>query len=649
MSEAERYLVLGTAGHIDHGKTTLIKALTGTDCDRLAEERERGITIDIGFASLALPSPAEGEPALRFGIVDVPGHHRFIRNMAAGAAGIDMVLLVVAADDGVMPQTVEHLHIARLLGVKGGLVALNKVDLVDTDTLELALADVDDLIAKSFLAGAPVVPCSAGTGQGLEELKAALAAVARTIPERNLGDRFRMPVDRSFTIKGAGTVVTGTTSAGTVSVDAELQLMPGGRTVRVRGIQVHGQSVRQATPGHRAALNLVGIDKDEIKRGDVLVEPGSITGTFMFDAEVELLPGKFAPLHNGSEALLHIGTIEVAAKLQPLDDTALAPGEHGLTQLRFGSELAVAVGDRFILRHSSGDFTLGGGRVLDAHPMKHRRQRAQAAAALSSLSAEDLATAVLHEVGKARFGCDRASLSKLLNVSPERLAASVADAASRDSGLKEYAEGRIDVLVLPAHLERQAAALETILGAHHASHPLQAKGLSLKELGKALRDQAGEIPPGLLADVVALAEERGLIARSGETYVRPAHSVALSDRDRKAVELIIKRVGEGLAPPQPDEFAGELPVPPKRMRQLLDYMLEQGQLAQAPGGLYFTPYQVELAWKMVLDHFAREETLSVSQAGQLWESSRKYSIPLLQLFEQNGMLVRDGDLRRLKS
>lgn len=647
VSDARRYLVLGTAGHIDHGKTTLIKALTGIDCDRLTEEKARGITIDIGFAYIDLPQRDPASIPVTLGIVDVPGHRRFIRNMAAGAAGIDMLLLVVAADDGVMPQTVEHLHIARLLGVQAGLVALNKADLVEPELLELAREDIAALTAGTFLQGCPVVPVSAATGMGLKELLAALAEIAQRVPARRFGERFRMPVDRSFSIKGAGTVVTGTVWAGRIRIDDEVELLPAGQRLRVRGIQNHGHSAREAQAGSRTALNLAGIDKDEIHRGDILAVPGSIVPTLMLDAQVELLPGRFSPLRRGSEALMHIGTAEANARLQPLDVDAIAPGASAMAQIRLSTEVALAAGDRFILRHSSGDFTLGGGVVLDAHPHAHRRQREDAVLQLSALHGAGLTEALVHEIEKTPYGMARGAAAQLLNASHEAVVEACAGSVCLEHGLRQHAAGREVWLSLPANRTRITALSKKVLAAHHSAHPLMRLGLKLHEFTSAVNAQGSQVPGELLRECLDAAVDAGQIALIASTYVLPEHKVELAVKDERAIEEIVKRIGESFTPPQPEEFAAGLPVNHARLKLLLEHLAESGRLVLAPGGMYFERDRVEQVRAELLRFLQTEPGITVSQFGQLLDTSRKYAIPLLQYFEISGMLARDGDMRKL--
>ena len=640
--QAERYLVLGTAGHIDHGKTSLIRALTGIDCDTLEEEKQRGITINLGFAHLGL---ADGT---QLGIVDVPGHARFIRNMVAGAAGIDLVMLVVAADDGVMPQTREHLAIAQLLGVKAGLVALNKADAVDSDLLELAQADVEDLLQGTFLAGCPVISVSAITGQGLDELKAKLQELADSVPDRATSGHFRMPVDRSFSVKGAGTVVTGTTLSGQVKLDDELELLPGKRKARVRGLQVHGDAVTRVGPSHRTAINLAGIDKDDITRGDVLITPGTLETSYMLDVQAQMLPGGYTPLSYGSEVLLHIGTEELAAKCYPLDCEQALPGERLLAQLRFGLELAVAAGDRFILRSSEGDETIGGGRVLDAHPLKHVRSKEHVAIQLTDLAetSGDVAAAVQYEISKAQYGVERSKLARLLHLSESALGPALEELRAGGAGLLEARAGQQVILLLKPQQERIGKACKQALTEFHAANPLLMRGLGLNELEKYLRSRNAVVPPAAIAQCLDAEVAAGRLIAIAQTYAMPRPEPNLSPKDQRSLAAIKARLNESATPTQPDEFTGELEVQRSRVKALLDYLEERGEIVFTEG-LYFGKDIIESCEHYLRLHFKNTDGISVSDFNQLVGSSRKYGMPLLRHFEQSGLLKRDGDMRRL--
>ncbi|HKC13729.1 MAG TPA: selenocysteine-specific translation elongation factor, partial [Vicinamibacteria bacterium] len=361
-----RSFIVGTAGHIDHGKSGLVQALTGTDPDRLKEEKERGITIDLGFAHLALAEDVVAS------FIDVPGHERFVRNMLAGAHGIDAVLLVVAADESVMPQTREHFHICRLLGVPRGLVALTKCDLADADSQALAEMEVRELLAGSFLDGRPIVRVSARTGVGLERLRAALLELARESPPRGAGGLLRLPVDRVFTLRGFGTVVTGTLVSGALNVGEEVEILPSGRRARVRGVQIHGESVETAAAGNRTAVNLAGLEVEDLARGDVLARPGTLRPTRMLDAELTLLPGEKA-LADQSRVRVHVASAEALGRVRLLGGGRVEPGHTALVQLRLERPVAAGRGDRLIIRSYSPAATIGGARVLDSLPPARRR------------------------------------------------------------------------------------------------------------------------------------------------------------------------------------------------------------------------------------------------------------------------------------
>src|SRR5918999_1795344 len=362
-----KQVVMGTAGHIDHGKTQLIKTLTGIDTDRLKEEKERGITIDLGFAHLRFADDTE------VGVIDVPGHERFVRNMLAGVGGIDLVMLVIAADEGVMPQTREHLAICQLLRIKDGLVALTKTDLVDEDWLELVSEDTREFLKGTFLEGKPIVPVSAKTGQGIDDLRRGLQTLVARVPPKQLEGKFRLPVDRVFTIRGFGTVVTGTLFSGTIRVEDRIEIYPKGIEAKIRGIQVHNASVAEAVAGQRTAINLQGIDKVELGRGDVLGHPGEFASTFMLDAVLQHLADAPRPLRHRARVRLHLGTSEIMGRVMLLDRDELAPGEEAYVQFRLESPAVALPRDRYVIRSYSPVQTIGGGILLEVQPRKHRR------------------------------------------------------------------------------------------------------------------------------------------------------------------------------------------------------------------------------------------------------------------------------------
>jgi len=381
-------LILGTAGHIDHGKTSLVKMLSGVDTDRLPEEKSRGITIELGFASMQLPGD------IQVGIVDVPGHERFVRAMVAGVGGMDMVMLVIAADEGVMPQTREHLDICRLLGVKQGIIVLTKSDLVDADWLELVTEEVRDFVAGSFLEGAPIVPVSARRGTGAEQLKEELRLMACSIEQKKSDGAFRLPVDRAFTVAGFGTVVTGTLLSGQVRVGDEVELLPSGICTKIRGIQAHGSAADVGSAGQRLALNLQGVDNNQAKRGDIVAPRGLYKATRTVDVEITCLKSSPRPLKHRSTLRLHSATYEVSAQVILFDKAALEPGESSFAQLRLASPVLLLNGDPFVLRSSSPSQTVGGGTILDPSPPRRRRRSVEALELLESMSLGDEAEMV---------------------------------------------------------------------------------------------------------------------------------------------------------------------------------------------------------------------------------------------------------------
>ena len=500
-------VIVGTAGHIDHGKTALIKALTGTDTDRLPEEKKRGITIDLGFAELRL-----GEHEI--GFVDVPGHERFVKNMLAGASGIDLVLLIIAADEGVMPQTREHFDICRLLGVANGLVVVTKADLVDEEMLDLVRLEAAELTQKSFLADAPVIAVSSKTGAGIEELKQALLEAAGNISERPAAMVTRLPIDRSFTVKGFGAVVTGTLASGSIGRADELELMPDGKKVRVRGLQTHGQDADSIGAGHRVAVNLAGVDHAEIERGMTLCEAGTLRPTQMIDTRVEVLQNAPRPLRSRQRVRLHIGTAEILARVHVINaEGEIKPGDAGLVQLRPETEIVAVPGERFILRSYSPQATIAGGRssiifrenIGNAERGKRPRVFEQKLVAARSDRAETVELIIDAAGGQgmtipdiqARTGWKR----------------NVIETAIAESGERLFAAG--EVYIAQSNFEALKQKMLDTVGEHHKREPLS-EGITRE----ALRESVfAHKPVDVFRAVIAAAEREGLvtaIARSGQ-------------------------------------------------------------------------------------------------------------------------------------
>src|SRR5438105_2714639 len=513
-----RSIIVGTAGHIDHGKTALVRALTGVDADRLPEEKRRGITIDLGFAELDLED-------VRVGFVDVPGHERFIKNMLAGAHGIDVVALVVAADEGVMPHTREHFDITRLLGVRAGLVVLTKIDLVDEELLELVRTEVAELVADSFLAGAPVVAVSARTGAGLDELRAQLRETGLHAPARSNELVARLPIDRAFTMRGFGAVVTGTLVAGEIVSGEELELLPACVRVRVRGLQVHGRAVERARAAQRTAINLGGVEASAIERGMVLAPAARLRPTQIVDAQIEMLKDAPRPLRSRARVRVHLGAAEVLARVQVLADGGeIAPGTDGFAQLRFEAPVVALPDERFIIRSYSPARTIAGGRVLDASATKHRgREREQARARLQLLTkAEPAHRLALFVAAAGEQGLRRADLAARTGWRDEVLDRVVAE--MKKTGAVHEAEGVLIAAEVFTHLMR--AALDEVQ-AHHRREPLQ-RGLARETLRERV---FAHVPPEIFRAVLAQAESAGALVAERDVVRAATHSLALSPAD----------------------------------------------------------------------------------------------------------------------
>jgi selenocysteine-specific elongation factor len=634
-----RFVVAGTAGHIDHGKTELVRALTGTWTDRLKEEQERGISIDLGFAELQL----DGD--ISVGLVDVPGHERFVRNMLAGVGGIDFVLLVVAADEGVMPQTREHVDIIELLGVKAGVVALTKVDLVDDpEWLELVELDVSELLSPTGLAQAPIIPVSSITGQGLDKLRSTLCRIAGLSRERESGGDFRLPIDRVFTVKGFGTVVTGTVWSGRVSAGDTIALEPGGRHVRVRNVQVHGIDRKSARAGQRAALALAGIDKQEIARGVTACLPGSLTPSFMVDARVKVLPEAERPLIHRQRIHCHHGTAESLARVVPLEGEAIAPGESGVVQLRLENPMALLPGDRFVLRQYSPLTSIAGGVVLDPWARKHRRQRADVLHGLGvreSGSAEEVAAEVLRGAGPEGMDTGDTRLWAALERIPEegRSVAEILDSSVQAGQIARLPSGR---LIAARYLHTALKQLEMLIDAHHRRHPLQA-GLPSNEAASRLSTKQ----PGIAGSaIVDLAIKEGIVRKQEGRIARPEFEVRLTPQDVKEQERWLNALGGDarFIPPAPDQVIQTAPDP-QRSRALLHALLDKGELIRLTQDLVMTGTALAEIEQGVIEMLQKKGEISVADVRERFGCTRKYLIPLLEHMDRKGITRRSGDRR----
>ena len=628
-------LVLGTAGHIDHGKSALVKALTGTDPDRLPEEKERGVTIELGFARLDLPSGAS------MGVVDVPGHERFVRQMVAGATGIDVVLLVVAADDGIMPQTREHLAIIDLLGISRGVVAITKSDLVDSEWLAMVKDDVARLLSTTGIAGSPIVAVSSKTGEGLDDLRAALDAVSGAAPARQAALPMRLPVDRVFTIAGAGTVVTGTLWSGVIRRDDPIEVLPSGRSGRVRGVQVHSQAVTEATAGQRVAINVAGLDRDEIARGDVLAAPGTLQVTDRFDALFTYLPGNDKPFESGVRVHVHHGTREVIGRVLLADGLEqLEPGGRCLAQVRLEEPLAPRYDDRFIVRSYSPVFTIGGGTVLDVLPPRRTKLRPAERELLEALQAHDLsraATGLLVSRGvpmtsaevATALGLPRAGVADDLNRGAfERLKVAGETYFVSSEGLGRLIDGAVAQLVR-----------------FHQEFP-KATGLA----AGALRDRVDRrVALKVFDAVLDYAAERGLVRIVGGQVRHPqAAAAALEEEDAALSALLPILEAQGLSTNTVAELAAEAGVDIGVARKALTKLVAAGRVVRLGPDLHFAATAVDAARACIVEYLEAKGTILASDARDILGASRKYVVPLLEYFDARGVTKRDGDARVLK-
>ena len=626
-------LVLGTAGHIDHGKSTLVKALTGTDPDRLPEEKERGVTIELGFARLRLPS------GRTMGVVDVPGHERFVRQMVAGATGIDVVLLVVAADDGVMPQTREHLAIIDLLGIPRGVVALTKADLAEPDWLEMVAEDIRGLVAGTSIDGAPVVPVSARTGAGLHELLATLDAVAAEAESRQSNLPLRLPVDRVFTIAGAGTVVTGTLWSGTAKRDDQVELYPSGKRGRIRSVQMHGAAAEKAVAGNRVALNVAGLDTDEIARGDIVAEPGTLSVTDRFDARFTYLASEEKPFASGTRVHVHHGTREVLGRVLLMGAEQLQPGESSFAQMRLEEPLAPRYDDRFIIRSYSPMWTIGGGVVLDALPPRRTTLKSHERELLERLLAHDLSGAALGLLASRALPMTSAKVAAALGV-PRTQVADDLNKATLER-LKVVGETYFVTAEAQAHL---LAEIDRELLAFHEANP-KATGLGIA----ALRDRVDRrLDQKVFDAVLEIAVARGAVLLAGGEARHPkAASTALAAESEAADKLAALLFEQGLAPLSTSELAAEAGVDPGIARKVLGRMATEGAVLRLGPDLHFDAAAVAQAREKIVAHLKEHGSILAKDARDLTGSSRKYILPLLEYFDSQGVTKRDGDVRTL--
>jgi len=629
------HTIIGTAGHVDHGKTLLVKALTGMDTDRLQEEKRQGITIDLGFAWLTLPDGG------RVAIVDVPGHERFVRNMLAGAGGINLVLMVIAADDGVMPQTREHLDILSLLGVQEGIIVITKADLVDAEWLEIVKEDIAGRVASSFLKDAPMLAVSSHTGQGIDALRALIVQKARAAANRNLSCPFRVPIDRVFTMEGFGTVATGTLIEGALAKESEAELYPSGLRVRLRKVQVHEETVDTAWAGQRVAVNLAGIKRDEVRRGDVLAAAGSMANTRMLDVKLRALASGKRALLNGSRLHFYHGARSLLCKLVLLGMDALEPGQEAYAQLRFSKDIAVKKGDRFVLRFYSPVETVGGGVILDPLPRKHRRndERVREALAIREIGtpAETLLQAILDA---SPFYPQVADIQKSLAMDSETFKAALETLIHDGSVLRLS----LKTLIAAAFKNNLSLQLMQILKGYHADNPLQA-GMRRDEL-------RGRLMPGLdipRADkMLDYFLQEHVITAAGPKIALYGFVVEYSDDDKRLLNEIESRLRtSGFMPPSQEELFGLYPKDKAALKRIFDAQLDTGNFIMVAPQMIFSRETLDRAWELAKAFIQENGQITLAQFRDIIGASRKFALPLLEYFDKQGLTRMEQDARVL--
>jgi len=633
MNTTHKSVIVGTAGHIDHGKSTLIEALTGTHPDRLEEEKRRGITIDLGFAFLE-------QEGLRYGFVDVPGHERFVKNMLAGASGIDLVLLVIAADELIRPQTREHFDICRLLGVERGVIALTKCDLVDDDTRELARIEIEEFVKGSFLASAPIVDVSAKTGKGLAELKAALRDAAREVRAKDTAKYFRLPIDRSFAVKGFGSVVTGTLFSGHLSVGEEVELLPGGKALRVRGLQTGGKSVERAEAGQRTAVNLAGIEHTAIERGMVLSAPGRLRQTRRVDVRLELLPGA-PPLKHRQRVHFHSGTLETIGEIYLLASRELAPGQEALTQIRLQDEAVLVRGDRFIVRQFSPVVTIGGGAVLDPQARRFTAKdtnRAQFLEMLEKGTREEILRAM---AGRNILGIAAGEIIVRTGwVEAEVQAA--AKALAEKQGIRIVSREPL-VLLSDERFSDIAKQLLAKVERFHKENPLL-PGITRAEAKASL---GRRVRPEAFAAALELLTDQKKLTVQGEFVKKAGTEIILAPEEIRAKEQIVQAFARaGLAVPSVKEVLSQLKIETARAEKLLQILVREKVLVRVSADLIFHQAALERLTGLLAGYKkSKGERIGVPAFKELTGVTRKYAIPLLEHLDRQRLTRRAGDER----
>jgi len=633
-----KQIILGTAGHIDHGKTSLIKAVTGVNTDRLKEEKLRGITIELGFAALKLPS------GQTLGVVDVPGHEKFVKNMVAGATGIDIVVLVIAADEGIMPQTREHMEICSLLGIEHGLVVLTKVDMVDEEWLALVQEEVADFIDNTFLEKAPVLSVSSTTGQGLSDFTQTLDQISSQITPRTQTSLFRLPVDRVFTMKGFGTVITGTLVAGKISVGDEIMLYPSGITSKVRGLQVHNQSVTIAQAGMRTAINFQGLDKAAVFRGDVVAKPDTLVPSHMVDVSLHFLPGNTKAIKNRTRVRFHAGTSEIMGIVVLLEGEELSPGNTALAQIRFEEPVSLIRDDRYVLRSYSPVRTIGGGRIINPIPAKHKPNRPEVIDLLSILTSNDprqIIQSLIEDAGpKGRRFSD---LLIMVNLPEKQIDQIMQTLMSKQNIVQIDKDKRIYI-----HQKAFSATRQMVnehLTAYHAKHPLK-PGMPKEELRSRLPSYIGTklflMALQYMLKSETIVQEEDIVHLSG-------HRIALGvDQQTLRNEILSVYQKGGIMPPYFKEAYKHMDAPADQAKQVMSLLVNERLILKIKEDLYYHHEPLEELKINLTEFLMKHGEITTPQFKEMTGASRKFVIPLIEYFDNIQLTIRVGDIRKLR-
>lgn len=634
-----KQIILGTAGHIDHGKTSLVRAVTGIDTDRLKEEKLRGITIELGFASLDLP---EGR---HVGIVDVPGHEKFVKHMVAGATGIDIVVMVIAADEGIMPQTREHMEICSLLGIQYGFVALTKIDMVEPEWLDLVTEEVRDFTQGTFLEGAPIVPVSSITGEGIADFIKALDALCRKVPDRSNSGIFRLPVDRVFTMRGFGTVITGTLISGCIRTGDPVMIYPSKITSKVRGIQAHNQTVEQAASGMRTAINFQGLEKAVINRGDVLSTPESLFPSFMVDILLEYLPGNPKVLKNRTRVRFHSGTSEILGNVILLNADELQPGQSAPAQIRLDAPITVVKDDRFVIRSYSPVRTIGGGRVINPIPAKHKRFQPDVVEGLKHLLEADFGSVVAYQTETCGVkGVSFNELRIMTNLPEKRLQQMLHGLLSRQALIQVEKDP-------PTYIHRRAydQLKQDALGcleAYHEANPLKA-GMSKEELKSKLPPFLG---PKLYNLLLGQTSKEGAIVAEEDLIRLAAHRISLEEDQADIRNRILDAYRKsGLQPPYFNDLCDQMNISENRAKEVLMLLVKEGTIVKIKEDLYFDAGAVDALKEKLVSFLTENGEIATPQFKEMTGVSRKFVIPLIEYFDSKNVTIRIGDIRKLRN